>query len=93
MESISECVYNEHLLDELQISNEARRLVQALSRKHINKPKNPNSSDGSITHQQTPWSSDFMPNKGGGQIILLHGKPGVGMLVFPLFEIALDISD
>lgn len=34
-----------------------------------------------------------MPNKGGGQIILLHGKPGVGMLVFPLFEIALDISD
>lgn len=86
MEAISECVYNERLLDELQISNEARRLVQALSRNYTNKLKNLNSKDGSTEDQQAPWTSDFMPNKGGGQIILLHGKPGVGKLVFPFLS-------
>jgi Cdc6-like AAA superfamily ATPase len=25
-----------------------------------------------------PWSADFIQGKGQGQIILLHGKPGVG---------------
>jgi len=78
VESISECVYNERLLDELQISNEARRLVQALSRNYTNKLKNLDSQDGSNEEPQIPWNADFVPNKGGGQIILLHGKPGVG---------------
>jgi hypothetical protein len=25
-----------------------------------------------------PWNADFIQGKGQGQIILLHGKPGVG---------------
>lgn len=25
-----------------------------------------------------PWTADFIPGKGQGQVFLLHGKPGVG---------------
>jgi SpoVK/Ycf46/Vps4 family AAA+-type ATPase len=78
VESISECVYNERLFDELQISNEARRLVQALSRNCTITSKSSSVQEHAKEDQQGPWSSDFVPNKGGGQIILLHGKPGVG---------------
>lgn len=66
------------MIDDLQISSEARRLILALSQNYAFLPSKPQSNDNRIYDRQAPWSSDFIANKGRGQILLLHGKPGVG---------------
>lgn len=53
-------------------------MIQALSRSYALNPNKSKTSGIAKDDHQGPWSSDFIPNKGGGQIILLHGKPGVG---------------
>lgn len=79
VESMSDCVYEERMIDDLQISQEAKSLVQALSHNFQIplRPKVYPNQVNNTTHK--PWSADFVPGKGGGRIILLHGKPGVGM--------------
>lgn len=76
VDCVSDCVYEEGMIDNLQISPEANRLVQALSHNHKIVSDQANAENGHEVRR--PWSSDFVSNKGGGQIILLHGKPGVG---------------
>jgi len=66
------------MIEDLQISSEARRLILALSQTYAVPPSNPKPSKNGICNINAPWSSDFIPNKGRGQILLLHGKPGVG---------------
>lgn len=76
VENISDCVYEENMIDNLQISPEANRLVQALS--HTRKLSTKKTIAANANTARKPWTSDFISNKGGGQIILLHGRPGVG---------------
>lgn len=68
------------MLQDLQVSQETKRLMQALS--HSYSLRRPGDLDGSACQPNTsnvaPWSSDFVANKGRGQLLLLHGKPGVG---------------
>jgi SpoVK/Ycf46/Vps4 family AAA+-type ATPase len=49
-----------------------------LSRNYTTTSKSSSSHEHVKEDHQGPWSSDFVQSKGGGQIILLHGKPGVG---------------
>lgn len=79
-----ECKYQEHMINDLQISDEARRLVLALSDTYKARPERLPGSKIERANSFKPWNADFVPEKGGGQIILLHGKPGVGKSVVPL---------
>ena len=76
--SIMECKYEEHMINDLQISDEARRLTLALSHNYKMRPEKRLGDTLQRSESFTPWNADFVPEKGGGQIILLHGKPGVG---------------
>ncbi|KAH3910706.1 hypothetical protein HBH56_145150 [Parastagonospora nodorum] len=46
---------------------------QQLSKKSEGKPK-----EGGSAARPTPWTADYIENKGKGLVFLLHGKPGVG---------------
>lgn len=78
VESISDCIFSERLIDDLQISSEARRFILALSQSYAITPSKLLRNKNEIHNGKAPWSSDFIANKGRGQILLLHGKPGVG---------------
>ncbi|KAI9726367.1 MAG: hypothetical protein M1828_001641 [Chrysothrix sp. TS-e1954] len=110
LDSIRDCNYDQQMIDDLQVPDQAKRLLLALSQTYALKSKShgddintvmtgyvskkrdysqrqPPQSDyrvesGPILNRTASfpprWSSDFVPNKGQGQIILLHGKPGVG---------------
>jgi SpoVK/Ycf46/Vps4 family AAA+-type ATPase len=66
------------MIDDLQITQEARNLVRALSHNFAIAPKSSQQQTNGEATARRPWSADFVPGKGGGRIILLHGKPGVG---------------
>ena len=74
VDSILPCKFDERMIDDLQITPGARRLIQAVSQSY-------SMPLGSAADQKKPaesWSADFVPGKGRGQIMLLHGRPGVG---------------
>jgi hypothetical protein len=57
--------FNENMLDSLVLSPEIKKTVQALAWKSLQRTRN-------------SFSADFVEGKGNGQILLLHGAPGVG---------------
>lgn len=56
--------FRTRLIDDLIIDEEVKKMIQSLAK--------------SYTSGADRWSADFIQDKGEGQILLLHGKPGVG---------------
>jgi AAA+ superfamily predicted ATPase len=56
--------FRDKLIDDLIIDDELKKMIQSLAK--------------SYTSGTGRWSADFIQDKGEGQILLLHGKPGVG---------------
>lgn len=80
---ITDCAFQTDMIDDLQISDETKQLIQALSHTYMSRGSMTDSkeplSDSPNPHQQhESWTADFVRNKGRGQVLLLHGKPGVG---------------
>lgn len=77
VDSISPCKFDERMIDDLQITTGAKRLIQAFSQTF-------SMSIPTSSEERTPrplsraptgvWSADFVPGKGRGQIMLLHGR-------------------
>jgi hypothetical protein len=92
VDSIKPCTFSADMMNELQISPSRKRLLEAVCHafeENIDRQKPPLSpldlgpwfDDRTMSPTATNpryWSSDFVPGKGQGQIVLLHGKPGVG---------------
>jgi SpoVK/Ycf46/Vps4 family AAA+-type ATPase len=60
-------------------------MLQNLSRLFINQQKSATTAEEKDEqrkkdkqHATTPWTADYIENKGKGLVFLLHGKPGVG---------------
>ena len=69
------------MIHDLQVDQNIKRMILALAHSYsIEQPEAPKEDATKVmtTKSAQPWSSDFVPNKGRGQILLLHGKPGVG---------------
>jgi Cdc6-like AAA superfamily ATPase len=60
------------MIDKLVMDPTRINTLKALASSYIRENK-----DG-VKTDQPPWNADFVPGKGQGQIILLHGKPGSG---------------
>ena len=70
--SFSEPVFDEGMIENLAMKPERVETLKALSKSYIRR-----NNAGNETTQKA-WSADFVPGKGEGLIFLLHGKPGVG---------------
>ncbi|KAK5254933.1 hypothetical protein LTR11_001693 [Exophiala xenobiotica] len=68
--------FQENIIDDLVLKDEAKNLIQALSNTQIN--PSDGTSAGDDNKGFSHFSADIIPNKGEGRIFLLHGKPGVG---------------
>ena len=80
--SVKEPKFQEDMINDLVLKEEAKTLVQALSNSHAvaarTDPYMQKRGFGDVGGAPTTWSADFVQNKGEGRIFLLHGKPGVG---------------
>ena len=76
VESVFPCNFDERMIDDLQITPGAKRLIQAFSQSYSMSLGSPVEQKPSLS--SAGWSADFVPGKGRGQIMLLHGRPGVG---------------
>ncbi|KAK4939317.1 hypothetical protein LTR10_020406 [Elasticomyces elasticus] len=74
IDNVKDPVFQENIIDDLVLKEEAKNLIQALS--------NTATDDATSTEDQSEsfghWSADIVQNKGEGRIFLLHGRPGVG---------------
>jgi hypothetical protein len=77
VEKVTACSFQDNVMDDLQVSDETKRLIQALSQTYA-LPSDVKGSSKDPMLPPTAWTADFVSNKGRGQILLLHGKPGVG---------------
>ena len=77
VDSITPCSFDERMIDDLQITPGAKRLIQAQSQSYTMSLGSPVKERRSTSRPEA-WSADFVPGKGRGQIMLLHGRPGVG---------------
>ncbi|ATZ58271.1 CND8 [Botrytis cinerea B05.10] len=57
-------------IENLVLPNEKQEMIKALVHKYTSSKK--------AGRSETTWSADPIPNKGEGQIFLLHGPPGAG---------------
>lgn len=73
VDDLKDPVFQENILDDLVLKEEAKNLIQALSNTAMGDTTIEDRSD-SFGH----WTADIVQNKGEGRIFLLHGKPGVG---------------
>ena len=64
--------FEQDMIDKLVMDPARIRTLKALAGSYIRENKH------GVKSTQPPWSADFIQGKGQGQIILLHGKPGVG---------------
>ncbi|KAJ9633333.1 hypothetical protein H2204_007050 [Knufia peltigerae] len=92
IENLKNPVFQENIIDDLVLKDEAKNLIQALSNTHTStaaegEPKDDDDGDTTTTTTTTNnnnnnsfghFSADIIRNKGEGRIFLLHGKPGVG---------------
>lgn len=60
------------MIDNLVMDPTRVKMLKALAGSYIRQNVHGEESKG------VPWNADFIQGKGQGQIILLHGKPGVG---------------
>ena len=77
-------MFQENIIDDLVLKNEAKNLIEALSNPQASGPEENTTHDngGGFVH----WSADIIKNKGEGRIFLLHGKPGVGTSLYSTFR-------
>lgn len=72
VEDLGPAQFHANILDTLVMKPGRVEMLKALSRKYVR-------SDDKISERRKEfWSADFIDGKGKSQIILLHGKPGVG---------------
>jgi ATPase family associated with various cellular activities (AAA) len=76
VDSISPCSFDQQMIDDLQISPGAKRMIQAFSQGYSMSLGSALERRPTLTAEA--WSADFVPGKGRGQIMLLHGRPGTG---------------
>nr|OQO28393.1 hypothetical protein B0A51_04886 [Rachicladosporium sp. CCFEE 5018] len=72
VEDLKKAQFKSEVLDTLVMRPERINMLKALSKKYMR------SEDGNEDQRSAFWSADFIENKGKSQIVLLHGKPGVG---------------
>jgi hypothetical protein len=60
-------------IENLVLPSEKQELIKALVHKYTSSKRKAGAVKGEST-----WSADVIPNKGEGQIFLLHGPPGAG---------------
>lgn len=72
VESLREPKFEQDMIDKLVMDPARIKTLKALAGSYIRENKH------GVKSTQAPWSADFIQGKGQGQIILLHGKPGVG---------------
>ncbi|OQO11118.1 hypothetical protein B0A48_05373 [Cryoendolithus antarcticus] len=72
VDDLKKAQFKSEVLDTLVMRPERINMLKALSKKYMR------SEDGNEDQRSAFWSADFIENKGKSQIVLLHGKPGVG---------------
>ena len=70
--NLKEPEFEPKILDTLVMKQERIEMIKALSQKFVRH------DDDRKQAQREFWSADFIKGKGRSQVILLHGKPGVG---------------
>jgi Cdc6-like AAA superfamily ATPase len=60
------------MINELVMDSARVKILKSLAGSYIREDKH------GVKSTLPPWNADFIQGKGQGQIILLHGKPGVG---------------
>ncbi|KAI1626861.1 hypothetical protein EDD37DRAFT_676614 [Exophiala viscosa] len=73
IDNVKDPHFQENIIDDLVLKEEAKNLIQALSNTATEDTTTEGQSE-SFGH----WSADIVQNKGEGRIFLLHGRPGVG---------------
>ncbi|KAF7502671.1 hypothetical protein GJ744_005284 [Endocarpon pusillum] len=73
VECCDEPKVNAGAIDNLVMPERRKNTIKALVHRYANP-----SALGGNSNTATPWTADFIRNKGEGQIFLLHGSPGVG---------------
>jgi hypothetical protein len=72
VKDFKEPIFQQDMIDKLVMDANRIKTLKALAGSYIRQ-----NIHGEKT-EVAPWSADFIQGKGQGQIILLHGKPGVG---------------
>lgn len=72
VENLGPAKFQEDILDTLVMQPERIKMLKALSKNYMR------SKEDKHERHTGFWSADFIGGKGKSQIILLHGKPGVG---------------
>lgn len=72
VENLSEPKFEESMIDGLVMDPGRKHTIMSLSKSYARRDKRGEELKKSM------WSADFIKNKGGGLIFLLHGRPGVG---------------
>ncbi|KFY59939.1 hypothetical protein V496_05480 [Pseudogymnoascus sp. VKM F-4515 (FW-2607)] len=72
VKSLQEPKFEQDMIDKLVMDAARIKILKALASSYIREDKH------GVKSTLPPWSADFIQGKGQGQIILLHGRPGVG---------------
>ena len=87
MDAIHDISFDKDNINDLVLDPEENKsLLKALAKRYAQKPADIDVLPPVIKNDVTvvesdrnePWAADFVEGKGEGQIILLHGPPGVG---------------
>ncbi|KAH0563422.1 hypothetical protein GP486_002012 [Trichoglossum hirsutum] len=87
MDAIHDISFDKDSIDDLVLDPEENKtLLKALAKRYTQKPADIDILPPVIKNNMTviesnknePWAADFVEGKGEGQIVLLHGPPGVG---------------
>jgi hypothetical protein len=87
MDAIYDISFDKDNINDLVLDPEENKsLLKALAKRYAQKPADTDVLPPVIKNGVTvvesnpnePWAADFVEGKGEGQIILLHGPPGVG---------------
>lgn len=87
MDAIQDISFDKNSINDLVLDPEENKsLLKALAKRYAQKPADidavpPVIKDGVTvvgSNINGPYAADFVEGKGEGQIILLHGPPGVG---------------
>ena len=60
------------MIDDLQVDGEIKNLMKALSQTYTERGVTVSGHETPVRSPRQPWSSDFVPDKGRGQLFLLH---------------------
>lgn len=87
MDAIHDISFDNDSINDLVLDPEENKtLLKALAKRYTREPADINILPPAIKNNTTviessknePWAADFVEGKGEGQIVLLHGPPGVG---------------